>query len=398
MEPFSSSLTDLVFSNGRFLVAIAIKGKSGKFDSFFFSRLSKFKADIKTACSNSFLYTWHTLDNGVKADVLFFLSIDDATAYLRKRSKSFTLPENLDSLNQNYYFFGVINEAVVPLQITFFMSLSPVQTVLSRVENYSSRFKPTKVLQKSFSHSLSTAGQTASDRLKTNILIRFRELNTNESEDFAPVASWSQGSGSGKSKLSVELITDGHGFYIVLRNEGSTGYPENNDLLQEFIMPTRSPDSLVNMTNFDYRNCNTAKILFLLASIVTVYLRYWYTLVADCIDKLKADPEITCNSDLYQDAAPSACAELGKLFDFNSNIDCNVFKSDEVKNRILTAAEQTFGFLKKVKLPTVYRLAEYIKNILANPYNAFDNKSQINSDAISTMKAFFGSFSFYFYF
>ncbi len=208
----------------------------------------------------------------------------------------------------------------------------------------------------------------------------------------------SQGSGSGKSKLSVELIKDGPGFYIVLRNEGSTGYPENNDLSQEFITLTRSPDSLVNLTDFDYRNCNIGKMLFLLASILTFYLRDWYTLVADYITKMKVDPEITCSFDLYQDAARNACAELGKLFDSNKNIDCDVFKNDEVKNRIFTAAKRKFGELDKVKLPTVDGLAEYIKDILANPPNAIDNKSQINNDAIVAMKACLEAFPFVFIF
>ncbi len=87
-----------------------------------------------------------------------------------------------------------------------------------------------KKLEKSFQHSLSTIGQDALDVLKVEILDRFSSWKDLETTLIAPIASLSQGSGIGKSKLAVQVIQDGPGFYIVTRQSTeSTGYPRNND-------------------------------------------------------------------------------------------------------------------------------------------------------------------------
>ncbi len=185
MEPFSSGLTSLLLNDAQFLVGVAVEGKSGKFDSYFQAVLSEWKTDLKTACSNSILYTWHIVDNGVQNSLTIFLSIEDATAYLNDSSEIITLPEDLESFNQDCYVFEFVGGAVVPLKITSFMSLSPVKPILSGVEDDSSHFEPTAALQKSFAHSLSTVGQTASDWLKANILIRFREW-ANKNTNYCP--------------------------------------------------------------------------------------------------------------------------------------------------------------------------------------------------------------------
>ncbi len=87
-----------------------------------------------------------------------------------------------------------------------------------------------KKLEKSFQHSLSTIGQDALDVLKVEILDRFSSWKDLETTLIAPIASLSQGSGIRKSKLAVQVIQDGPGFYIVTRQSTeSTGYPRNND-------------------------------------------------------------------------------------------------------------------------------------------------------------------------
>ena len=72
-------------------------------------------------------------------------------------------------------------------------------------------------LEAAFKHDLTEIGIKNVQRLETDLAKRFENWNIEATRYIAPIVSLCQSSGSGKSKLSLELLKRNPGFYTVLR-------------------------------------------------------------------------------------------------------------------------------------------------------------------------------------
>ena len=85
----------------------------------------------------------------------------------------------------------------------------------------------------------------------------------------APLISLCQSSGSGKSKMALELLLLHAGFYSVFREVNSSGYPKTNQLSSElFSLILKCNDPSDSMLDSPYSDCGIGKILDFIARIV----------------------------------------------------------------------------------------------------------------------------------
>ncbi len=242
-----------------------------------------------------------------------------------------------------------------------------------------------KKLEKSFQHSLSTIGQDALDVLKVEILDRFSSWKDLETTLIAPIASLSQGSGIGKSKLAVQVIQDGPGFYIVTRQSTeSTGYPLNNDFSVTLkTLASNSDDIFYSFLEYPCNQCQNGQILLFFCKIITAYIRGLHSRVVAGLKNGGSDIE---GLDLIR----SASSDIGKLFEKNERIDCNAILNNEtmtidIWNNVLKLHQSIASEKKLIVVlpedkfvPTVNGLAFYIKSILDNPSTSLSPEAQTN--------------------
>ncbi len=251
-------------------------------------------------------------------------------------------------------------------------------------------------LQQSFCHKLSSSGTEALDSLKVSILDGFTKW-AKDQDVVAPVASFSQGSGSGKSKLAVEVIKDGPGFYIVFRKDGSSGYPKRNYLsllLKELIEKMNPADSVEFVS---YGSCGIGHILLFFAKIVTFYLREWY---ARIVELKGARNDLT-----LVELVRLASSEISSSFDRNDDLDCSFVKDADLESFILEHSPSC----------TVDSIAAYIKSCLDSPSfvfqktvkdgtsqstcilnNHFESYERVDADILKEMQECLQSFPFVF--
>lgn len=127
-------------------------------------------------------------------------------------------------------------------------------------------------LEKSFSRNLSSVGQKVLCDLELTLLQRCG--NGKWDSYLAPMVSLCQSSGSGKSKISVELLKRRPGYYIVFREDGQTGYPKanaNSKILFDFVAEYKDENN--DLSDISWNECTVGKILNLFAIIVIQYYR-----------------------------------------------------------------------------------------------------------------------------
>ncbi len=162
-------------------------------------------------------------------------------------------------------------------------------------------------------------------------MIRFNSWKDTNQTIIAPIASLSQGSGSGKSKLATEVIKDGPGFYIVLRSDSSSsGFPKNNFLSELLISLVKEKDSPVVLTDAPFDSVQVGKTLMFFAQITTLYLKDWRALITESIEAHSQTAHYHTLTEeeketLHFQIARAACSKLGHLFDDNHAITCPSF-------------------------------------------------------------------------
>ncbi len=281
-----------------------------KVSYFSWGYLSQWKQKLNEYVGERAYLTWYSSVGSSSATPIYLTKAEAAAAHKKALTES-------DSTDDAIHFFTVNAESIVAHSLESFMFINfgtkPVPSASSR--NAAEVFKNLKVdvLQQSFSHLLSKSGHESLDWLKSNIFIRYREWSIKNTSLIAPIASLSQGSGSGKSKLATEAINDGPGFYIVFRDDSPnvTGYPIQNDISKELVRLIRSAD---NPGNCENEPCSSTigSVLMFLASIITAYIREW---LARSTRLRREHPR-----DSIAIAVRSACAEIGHMFDFNDKI------------------------------------------------------------------------------
>ena len=270
-------------------------------------------------------------------------------------------------LPTSIYLFDETSMDLRCISVSTFMVLtveskSAPQTTSTRLIGGSAK------LEDAFKHSLSTSGKNALDYVKASIVERFSKWNDGNTNVVVPLASLSQGSGSGKSKLSVEMVQDGPGFYIVTRQvedekkpKALHGYPKNNkfsEVLKDLV--SKSDDIAMDYTNNPYYSCRTGRILFFFSQIITSYLRDLHLTIKNLMD------ENLFGSD--ERLVHAACSSLGKLFEQNDAIDCDsVLNNSRISQHILNEASST-------KIVSVNSIAKYIQIILDDPFSALDDQ------------------------
>ena len=265
-------------------------------------------------------------------------------------------------------------------------------------------------LEKSFKHGLSDGGQDALDVVKVELFERYCQWNVPKPTIVAPVASLSQGSGSGKSKLAVELIQDGPGFYVVTRPADSfdmtvTGYPRNNSLSKVLKDLALNSDNIFkSFLNEIFHSCQSGRILLFFSKIITVCIR-------DLLSRITSGLENNQGNVDRMDLVRAACYATGKLFEKNESIDCRAILNDIaldqfIINTILSGPENSdpnktcFNYIvdpsgqNKSFVPTVNGIASYIKLILDDPLSAALEKN--SRDASNLLSQCLNLFPFIF--
>jgi hypothetical protein len=340
---------------------------------------------------------WH---QSSALSVSIFLTKDDVLNHLNEHKISSSSATEFKNSDDRFFVYKIEADEsnrsgakIVALPIQSFMRLSfvPSKTFLTSKARDPSLIFSVDILEKSFSHKLSAFGQANLNWLKINILQRYSEWSHPQTTINAPICSLSQGSGTGKSKLAVEAIKSGPGFYIVLRPDTNranpqTGYPSNNELSEELKKLVKKFDPYIDLREYPYHLCGIGNILMFFAQIITNYLRKWHNLLVDLIydDLVKSIKEAVSPSDITYfnskiiDLCNYVCEELGKVFEKNDELDCSFLNNMDLIQFIVNSTGRPE--------PKVKSLSKYISDILKLPSKAApaDDADMVNStEAVS---------------
>ena len=131
-----------------------------------------------------------------------------------------------------------------------------------------------EILKNSFKHELTSIGQMTLGRLKKNLSISHLMWMANYENYAAPMVTFCQSSGSGKSKLSIEFLKLNPGFYLVFRETNQTGYPRMNTISEKLMEIIRDYNDLSSsQENLEYSKCTVGKILDFFTRILVSYVR-----------------------------------------------------------------------------------------------------------------------------
>ena len=344
---------------------------------------SDWKDSVKKFFGTRKLLFWHhkeATDASVKKSAIFLSLADVGTA----------VNEALSDRDDVFFLKNEDDGSIVPKELLSFMFLS-TEAQASSGEDLRATVNP-EVLQKSFECAVTSTGHDSIDSLKAGILAHFIEWAKERTDKYAPIASLSQGSGSGKSKLAVETLKDGPGFYIVFRSDDlrrSTGYPKKNALSDRLKSLLLQPsDSLDDLTKLLYSELGIGKILMFFAKVITVVLREWATRIQQMHQRFPTDTIEVC--------VRSACAELGSMFDKNDEFDCSPLLNQSLEREI-AAKIISHKPAEGIKVITVGDVAGYIKDLLhLKSWTLPDAESSLNDVILEAMKSFLSAFPFLF--
>ena len=205
-------------------------------------------------------------------------------------------------------------------------------------------------LESSFGHELTEIGTRTLFRFERDLLKIYKEhwSSNSSSTCLAPLVSFCQSSGTGKSKIIFETIKKNLGFYLVFRLSEQTGYPQKNELSQHLSsLITSYADKFHSLDLESYNSCTIGKILNFMASIMTKYMRD----LMENARTMSLDEAIEC---------------LGKRFQTNESLklsDC-LLSEQEMNELYLTHAKNENSSDSIIRVNNVVR---YIKNLLTNP-------------------------------
>ena len=255
--------------------------------------------------------------------------------------------ELLSSDDDSFKFICSNDETTIDIAVKSFMRFRAYDLP---GENTELRSNIAPQLESSFSHVLTEIGMLSLKRLEQSILDRINSWLYNDTKYLAPIVSLCQSSGSGKSKLSFELLRRHIGFYIVFRLPDHTGYPLKNlisDLLYDMISSYNDP--LYDLNGLEYSNCAVGNILHFFARIITRQIVRIVELAND-------------------DSLNSAIGTFAKIFSQNEKLshDC---LTEEMEMRNLYSKA---GLAKDFKFVTVEMVSEFVFKILKNPELCFN--------------------------
>ncbi len=249
------------------VLSVIIKNKSGQLISSIHAFSNVWKYQLEALISESCRVYWLKSDDEKIPIIVSALEL----------AKKFPLLEVPKEFNNYMHVYSVDSEQHLhSLPIETFMHLvieepHGISSPTDEKKDDRGTVDDLKKLQASFKHSISAIGHAVVDYIKVNVLESFSSWNLTVKKLIAPIASLSQNSGTGKSKLSAEITQDCPGFYIVTRLDPSieqpaTGYPKQNALSQLLIELTSYSDPISKSLDNDhdyYFNSQTGKILFL---------------------------------------------------------------------------------------------------------------------------------------
>jgi hypothetical protein len=198
--------------------------------------------------------------------------------------------------------------------------------------------KVISTLTNSFKHQLSEIGVINLNRLELKLKQSFEGWSIENTRYVAPMISICQSSGSGKSKMALELTKKHLGFYIVFRDDTDTGFPRKNQLSDDFrSIVNKYKDDAANLVNFLYTSCTVGKILHFIAKIVTGTIK-----------------NVLCSSDLDDNIF-----ELGSRFEGNEHLDISSALVDD------SLMNELYGLVSDGQEVTVETVSLYIQSILS---------------------------------
>ena len=202
--------------------------------------------------------------------------------------------------------------------------------------------KVISTLTNSFKHQLSQIGLINLNRLELKLKQCFKGWSIDATRYVAPMISICQSSGSGKSKMALELTKKHLGFYIVFRDDKDTGFPRKNQLSDNFRKIVNDyKDDATNLEKLPYNSCTVGNILHFIAKIVTGTIK-----------------NVLCSSDLDE-----KIFELGSRFEENEHLDIsNSLVDDFLMNEL-------YGLISDGQA-TVETVSLYIRIILSGGIRA----------------------------
>jgi hypothetical protein len=205
--------------------------------------------------------------------------------------------------------FDKTSKELIPCKTYMRFKVMPRSSSSSDPVNISTNYPK---VRDSFKHELTISGIETLGRLKSTILSRYVDWSSRKKEYIAPIVSLCQSSGSGKTKMSIELIKRNPGFYLVFRQAEQTGYPRTNPLSRELysIISAYNDSSSSLMDNY-YMNCTIGNILDFIVRIVSSYIT---AIVA------KSRSLITSTDISINEAVLRSVAEFGILFQDNESL------------------------------------------------------------------------------
>ena len=231
-----------------------------------------------------------------------------------------------------------------------------------------------------FRHNLTKSGIESRDFLKSSLLERYSAWKTPSSTVVAPIVSLCQSSGVGKSKLSIELLKENPGFYVVFRDEEQSGYPQKNsitDNLKNLISQYQDSDDI--QLNIEYNQCTVGRILAFVARVIASCF------VSINVRALTGENDSDSKID-YENLLMNAIHSFGKQFELNEDI--KMIGVDEFSEILETNFKKDFY--------SVETIADFIENLLIDPKLAFINPNEQTKLFCQLLKNHLDTFPFFF--
>lgn len=295
-----------------------------------------------------------------QSELVGILNEAESCYYIDVDKKQLRVVPNVDV--QNKYSIICIDEIGLKVLIPAltFMRFN-VKVLPPKVDPIDDK-KVLPLLVTSFKHELSEIGRRTLKRVERDVLQRYKkDWIENSLTCLAPLVSLCQSSGTGKSKIAMEIIKKNLGFYVVFRSSDQTGYPRKNIIsnnLRQLISSYN--DGVEGLESKNYEDCAVGKILNFIASLITKYVR-------DFVDISKAG-----NFDFAY-----VTKRLGARFEDNITLgnECLIPEA-EMKNLYFKLYSEEHSSIIKVKT-----VAKYIDEILLNPAKCL---SVLESDDIKS--------------
>lgn len=226
------------------------------------------------------------------------------------------------------------HEMRIPCQnfMTFFLSEKPVQIV-----------EADPSIKASFFSNLKGEGAEEVDRLADYIKSLDNIYSQAKKEFYAPVLNICQSSGSGKSKVALELMAKFPSIYVVFRGTRDSGYPRSSSLSQLFLLSNFGTSTL---------NDSESTHIFAKTTIVGLYLILLRSILREYITFLETHRKEEVLTHVFKQVATGIMSDPEIIARFNTYLrDCNdtigvvVSHCRDCLQRIYSEFEDPFVFI-----------------------------------------------------